>query len=86
MPKDKYVVLSEAIEQLECSPSEVRRMIEDGELDGRRDGPTGPLLVSQKSIDDHLEREEDDQDEGADCLDDAYDEGWADAMAERSED
>ena len=86
MAKDERVLLSEAIEQLECTPSEIRRMIEDGELIAHRDDPTGPLLVSQRSIDDFLDAEDDDKPEVGDGFDAGYDEGWADALAERNED
>ncbi len=64
MATKKHATLSEAMDQLDCSPSEVRRLIEEEVLVARRDDPTGPLRISQASIDEYLDAEDDDEEAG----------------------
>ncbi len=78
--EDRFLVLSEAAEDLELSVAEVRRLVEEGELEGHRDEPTGPLLITKESVDDYADEADDDADE--DAFDRGYNEGHADGLAE----
>lgn len=84
-PKNKWILLRTSAEDHDPSSAEVRRLTEDGELRARRDDPTGPLMISQGSLEDYREEEARDGDgDVADAdFDSRYDEGWAGAMAEK---
>ena len=82
--RKNWLTVGETAERIEGSPSQVRRLVEEEELEGRRDGPTGPLLVSEESVEEFLDEEDDrdDEEHADDVFDRAYDEGFADGKAE----
>ena len=85
----KWFTTSETADRLEVSPTTVRRLIENEDLQGKRHTKSGPWSVSEDSIEEFLreiesgERESPDFQEG---YDHGYDRGFADAQAESKPD
>ena len=83
--RKNWLSVSETAERTGRSASEIRRLVEEEELEGHRDEPTGPLLVSEESVEEFLDDEDDDRDDDEaadDAFDRGYDEGFADGKAE----
>lgn len=81
----QWLPLSEAAKLIGEAPSVVRRMVEEGELKGRRRSMTAPIEILESSLNDFLDAEPDDGEGEDDEFDRGYDEGFADASAERKD-
>ena len=78
----KWLTTAEAADELEVSPSTVRRLVEEGELKSKRRTRHGPLLISEESIEDYMDSLEDGDTEHPEverAYDEGYDEGVRDA-------
>jgi excisionase family DNA binding protein len=85
----KYISTREAAEELGCSPSTVRRLIEEGELKGRRLTSGGPYQILEKDLEAFLKEIEDGtrrSPEADEAYQEGYDAGVQDASCDRDED